>query len=670
MKKIHHARGFTLIEVMLALLILAVGILAISKLQGTLIKNSSNANQRAVAVSLAQKKIDDLRSFTETDLTGGSDWGCPSPGLSAASLAYADIADNEGGAPLCDPELLANTNIPIGNTNYQLSWDVTPYEFVTNVPTAMNDASTAAPTVDFKNVEITVSWLDVATGNNASVALSTILDAYDPGLTALSGTTNAGGAPIYSSYTPEAAPDVIDVEVNTGDGTKRQTSKPLPDAVSQGQNANTIVTFEVVTYQTNPLDANAFVQTRREEFTTVDCKCTLSASDGITYPPAHAVWDDTDKERYDYVGSPISKPTATQTNNVNAVDEVCTTCCRDHHDDDASSVKYVAGTTSGNHAHYDENGNTVVSGEYLESCRMKLVDGVLRVFQDWNLIDFTVMNRDDLSDGDPLQAQYTAYVDQLIKNQIEPPIAIVKPPLRTPLNTAVGSINQLQSRGVYLDEVYDLTGSLSSEYSTYVADSNNADRLEKVPFAEVNLTLLSFWESADELKVSVTDDRDIATISDPANDYYGTYNRGEATSLDAAASPGIAITSTMHPSNDGITNKIVTPLSSLSDAVSVIVSGVAPSPITVNGSISAPTLPNKTTFSISGCGIPDKKGEFSCTIASGDDLNIILTANYEITTGSGNSKITTPYSCSTSYSESNVIADIPNLTMELSSCPP
>lgn len=666
-----HNRGFSLIEVMLALLILAVGILGISKLQGTLIKNTSDANQRAVAVALAQKKIDDLRSFAQMDMTGVSDWACPGTPLNAASLAYADIADDAGGAPLCDANLVANSNIDIGNTNYQLSWDVTPYEFVTNVATLMPDASTASPTVDFKNVQVMVSWMDIDTGNDASVALSTILDAYSPALTAITGSNSAGGAPIYTTYTPELAPDVIDVEVNTGDGTKRQTSKPLPDAVSQGQNANTIVTFEVVTYQENPIDPTLFTQTRREEFTTVDCKCTLSATDGTAYPPAHSVWDDVNKERYDYVASAISKPTATPSNNVNAVNEVCTVCCRDHHDDDASLVKYVAGTTSGNHDHYLSNGSGDVAGpgdEYIESCRIKLVDGVARVYQDWNLIDFTVLRRSQLTDGSPLQSQYTTYAAQSVLDEIESTSLAVKPASRTPITLPVGSLEQMESRGIYIDKVYDLTGTESVEYATYVTDTNNADRLEKVPFAEVNLSLLSNWTSATPALVSVTDEA-VATISDPANDYYGSYSRGLLETLAAAPAPGVDITSSILPGNDGITQMVVdpSPPSSLSDTVAVIVDGVAASPITISGSIDGSGLPGGTKFNITGCSISQGGGgkNFECTKASGSDVSITVTASYEVTTGSGQNKITTTVNCLGTFNQEDVETDITGVTISL-----
>jgi prepilin-type N-terminal cleavage/methylation domain-containing protein len=628
MNKPYYSRGFTLIEVMLALLILALGILGISKLQGTLVKNSSDANQRAVAVSLAQKKIDDLRSYAQFAMDGTSDWACPGTPLAAASLAYADIADNTGGAPLCDSELVPNTDILIGNTNYQLTWDVTPYEFVANVPTALADGLSSDSSVDFKNVAITVSWLDIDTGNNASVALSTIVDAYNPALTALSGSTSAGGDPIYPSYTPELAPDVIDVEVDTGDGTKRQTSKPLPDVVSQGANDNRIVTFEVVSFKNHPLFAGEFTQTRREEFTTVDCKCTLSASSGSAYPPAHAIWDDTNKERLDTVGDLISKPTAAETNNANGADEVCTICCRDHHDDDQSTVKYVPGTVSGNHTHYKADGTVAAAGdEYVESCRLKLVDGVLRVFQDWNLIDYTVMNRDDLGDGDPLQIQYASYAVQTIKDVIDSTTLAVKPPLRTPVSTAISSIEQLQGRGIYLDSVYDLTGSESSEYTTYVSDSSNTDRLEKVPCAEVNLTLLADWSSADPSKVTVRNDS-IATISDPANDYYGTYTRGEITAVAAAASPGVDVTSSIHPGNEGITNILVNPSppTSASDAVAIIVSGTATN-VTITGTADI-TAPNgsKVTMNTASCSFDDNSdGPFTCSIPKGDDISISIT---------------------------------------------
>jgi type IV pilus modification protein PilV len=119
MMTMQKIKGFTLIEVMLALLILALGILGISKLQGTLVKNSSDANQRAVAIALAQKKIDDLRSYAEISLDGTTDWACPSgTPLSAASIAYADINQDRGGAPGCATDLIVNSDILIGNTNY------------------------------------------------------------------------------------------------------------------------------------------------------------------------------------------------------------------------------------------------------------------------------------------------------------------------------------------------------------------------------------------------------------------------------------------------------------------------------------------------------------------------------------------------------------------------
>jgi hypothetical protein len=221
---------------------------------------------------------------------------------------------------------------------------------------------------------------------------------------------------------------------------------------------------------------------------------------------------------------------------------------------------------------------------------------------------------------------------------------------------------QLQSRGIYIDEVYDLAGALSSDYSTYVGDSTNVDRLEKVPFAEVNLTLLSLWSSADTSKVTVSNE-DIEEISDPDNNYYGTYSRGKLDAVAASPSPGTQVTSAMHPNNQGITNMVVNPSppASLSDNVSVIVEASATPTVTVSGSLSSSGLPGGTKFTVSGCSdTVNSQGDFSCTIASGDDVNIIVTAYKKNTicdpAGGG------------SYSATNVTSDLTGIVINVT-CP-
>ncbi len=268
--------GFSLIEVMIALVILAVGVLGISKLQSTLIKNSSNANQRAVAVSIAQKKIDDLKSFVNLTTASASVPDAWAEGasnisstLTASQLAFTHIEDNKGGAPLGSTGLLDGSQT-IGNYTYTLSWDVTDYwqgTSTASVPT------TTAPMVgavaDEKLVTVTVAWTDEL-GDSQSVALSTIIDAYSPSLTALSGKIAPGGEGPNVAYTPLAAPDVVPVTLDDGTGQKKESSKPVPDTSKKGE--STIVKFQTVTYLDVDNDGDTDKQ-RQEEFLSLVCKC-------------------------------------------------------------------------------------------------------------------------------------------------------------------------------------------------------------------------------------------------------------------------------------------------------------------------------------------------------------------------------------------------------------
>ena len=56
-------RGITLIEALIAFLVLALGMLAIARTQTHLRMNAEVARQRSEAVRLAQEEIESLRAF-------------------------------------------------------------------------------------------------------------------------------------------------------------------------------------------------------------------------------------------------------------------------------------------------------------------------------------------------------------------------------------------------------------------------------------------------------------------------------------------------------------------------------------------------------------------------------------------------------------------------------
>jgi type IV pilus modification protein PilV len=54
--------GFTLISVMVALVMLSVGLLALAKVQSSLVKTQRDTNLRATALTVARSYVEDLRS--------------------------------------------------------------------------------------------------------------------------------------------------------------------------------------------------------------------------------------------------------------------------------------------------------------------------------------------------------------------------------------------------------------------------------------------------------------------------------------------------------------------------------------------------------------------------------------------------------------------------------
>ena len=139
------SRGVSMVEAMVALAVMAFGMLAVVGVQSTLRLNADIAKQRSEATRIAQEKLDEWRSFTVIDTV-------PPPGQTAWSAIANDVS-----------------TVPGSNATYEVRREVV----VTADPPA-------------KVVRVTVSWSDRAAADandkNQRVVLASSIAAAAPGL--------------------------------------------------------------------------------------------------------------------------------------------------------------------------------------------------------------------------------------------------------------------------------------------------------------------------------------------------------------------------------------------------------------------------------------------------------------------------------------------------------
>lgn len=188
-------RGFTLIEALIALVILAGGLLAMFRFHGTSIEVTGETKNRAAATALAQAKLEELRAFTTAGgysarMVNGSE-------VNLASTDYAGVA-------------YAAT--------FTRAWVVTP---------------TANP--DVNQVAVTVTWprRDNVAG---SVMLSAIVAKADPqgGAEEIASAIENGGSSAPGDWPPGGSggsPDVVVTEEDaSGNAILDANGDPILDA--------------------------------------------------------------------------------------------------------------------------------------------------------------------------------------------------------------------------------------------------------------------------------------------------------------------------------------------------------------------------------------------------------------------------------------------------------
>jgi prepilin-type N-terminal cleavage/methylation domain-containing protein len=535
-------KGFSLLEVVIAIAIFAIGMLALASLQGSLTRAATDANLRTIAANIAERTIEDLRGFGRID-------------VDPADLipAYADIIDS------------AATDITDGNIVFSRSIEVTDYYYDLPNDNFTVTAPTGIAVSDFKLVEVTVSWgagadfqiddsqeLTSAEIGSGEITLSAMVSSVSTqGAGRVSTQEDDNDFDPFINYTPGENPDIVSLTL--GPTRFKESLTPEPRVIREEELVET--RFDVVTYSQSG-DSSLFL--RREEFIAVSCECTLRAPSGDSSLAGRrpAIWVGDEYLEPEFV----SKTYGESANNIQS--PFCDTCCQDHHDggtgtydpdNDTGAILFnpyrakldywgVDDTFSGDHKHYKKNRRGELSiadsagDTYVEACRLVRKDGFFRVAQDFRMEGVNVFPYDYLDSSNEVTAYSTwlttavdTFTDTLVASGYSSSDAydFIAPdlgePSRTPypsIFTASGDLTldytvlptalsadfqQLRSRGIYIDymskDLRDTIGCLDQggdvdtcQYGDVILDKTGSGNiLEIIPFFEVQMTYLHRW---------------------------------------------------------------------------------------------------------------------------------------------------------------------------------
>ena len=197
MKLARRSRGVSLVEALIALAVMAFGMLGLVGLQSSMRTNADLAKQRAEATRIAQERIENMRSY-------GS--------LAEYGAVVADVAEAAAAGP-------ATTN-----TSYNITTQVTPDVLPTNRP-------------PLRTAVVTVEWTDRA-NQRQSVSLATQVAGVAPALTG-GMSTDGYGTPARRVLGRNAG--ISQRATDQGDGTSRFTP-PSTSTTWVFNNATGVVT--------------------------------------------------------------------------------------------------------------------------------------------------------------------------------------------------------------------------------------------------------------------------------------------------------------------------------------------------------------------------------------------------------------------------------------------
>jgi type IV pilus modification protein PilV len=368
--RIHGGKqgGFSLIEVLIAVVVLATGLLALTALQGALLRNSADAKARSQLAAYAQSLMDDARQQGYGAIPTGTndDLLSTSTGNSLAAAAQA--------------------------------MGVSELTETSTISEVVNGTST------YKTVTLQLNWRD-ATGAPRSLRMNSVVSPLllaQNNLNELEPPDATGGyRPIVRRPSP-VTEGMIPIAMGNGEDTA--ATNPKPELI--GRNDDTLVSdtrFELLTFNAGDGLSSDFARfDKRIETAMVGCTCQTGLNGfptGGSSPEINVLlraqafrpsyWDG---DRY-VTPETAGVPTRSPDPNVSQ-SELCDVCCRDHQDPNTASGPRF-NPWSSTHDHYlDVAASAVTNGTFREACRVIRVDGLWRVTPDPKVQDLALIPTD------------------------------------------------------------------------------------------------------------------------------------------------------------------------------------------------------------------------------------------------------------------------------------
>lgn len=524
------SRGFSLIEVMIAVVVLSFGLLALAALQGSLFRAGAESKARANATAIAQQVVENAKTFAFL-----------SPPVGYTGNTYAALVSSDLGSH------------SVGGVDFSVQREVR--RFLSNGAGGFCVESSCPATVnvgysgarpEFKELIVKVSWSGV--DGVKSVQLTDSVSSVSPADAAqvIKQPTGASRGPeVWIEPPNKDNPQVVPIAI--GGDQSAASSNPKPEQFVQDISAATLFSVQTFTGDTSGAEVRL---NRKIDVAAVSCVCAAGAATTESTPAYEATqWNGKQLAYMEPQSLPVGTKTgvAVVSNSSTEIETMCTVCCRDNHVSTrkpspdpwrALSASEVGG---GEHYGYKTQGNAYkigeglfpvgvdTAGQYVDACQLIRVNGLMRMAVDaqQNTLLVTPVTSTGYSQSNFVN-RFSGFVTSTIADGMASlPAAYPGPLARFPapnssrlaeysdivtpavIDLADAEVRKFVAFGLYVDylnadtiEAYNCA--VSGSDTGACAGLGNRNPLETLPLYAVNVANLGSWESSKAAVASVS----------------------------------------------------------------------------------------------------------------------------------------------------------------------